>query len=117
MKFKTTSRELKNNVPTNYLFKTGYCSLQKLFYCEQPIAYSCGTYGWNYDVYKVDDVYITTGYRSMVGKYIPYELINKYNDKASKIAYDINLKYDDKRKMLSDLIQEFKAELLNVTKS
>ncbi len=117
MKFKTTSRELKNDVPINYLFKTEYCALQKLFYCEQPIAYSCGAYGWNYDVYKIDDVYITTGYRSMVGKYIPNELVKKYNDKASKIAYDINLTYDDKREMLSDLIQEFKAELLNVTKS
>lgn len=117
MKFKTTSRELKNNVSTNYLFKTGYCALQELFYCEQPIAYSRGTYGWNYDVYKIDNVYITTGYRSMVGNSIPYSLAEKYNNKASKIAYDINLKYDDKRKMLSDLIQEFKAELLNVTKS
>lgn len=117
MKFKTTSRELKNSVPTSYLFKIGYCALQELFYCEQPIAYCSGTYGWNYDVYKIDNVYITTGYRSMVGKYIPSELVKKYNDKASRIAYDINLTYDNKCEMLSDLIQEFKAELLNVTKS
>lgn len=117
MKFKTTSKELKDSVPTNYLFKTEYRALQELFYCKQPIAYSCGTYGWNYDVYKIDDVYITTGYRSMVGKSIPIELIEKYNNKASTIAYDISLKYDDKREMLNDLIKEFKAELLNVTKS
>lgn len=117
MKFKTTSKELKDNVPTNYLFKTRYCALQELFYCEQPIAYSSGTYGWNYDVYKIDNVYITTGYRSMVGKYIPNELVEKYKDKASKIAYNINLNHEDKREMLNDLIQHFKAELLNVTKS
>ena len=117
MKFKTTSRELKNSVPNNYLFKTGYYALQELFYCEQPIAYSCGTYGWNYDVYQIDNVYITTGYRSMVGKYIPSELVDKYKNKASTIAYDINLTYDNKKEMLSDLIKEFKAELLNVTKS
>ena len=116
MKFKTTSRELKNSVPTNYLFKAGYCALQELFYYEQPIAYNCGVYGWNYDVYKIYDVYITTGYRSMVGKYIPNELVEKYNNKASTIVYDINLSYDNKREMLSKLIQEFKAELLNVTK-
>lgn len=117
MKFKTTSKELKNTVPTNFLFRTGYCTLQELFYCEQPIAYSCGVYGWNYDVYKIDDIYITMGYRSMVGKSIPNELVNKYNDKASKIAYNINLRYEDKHKMLNELIKEFKAELLNVTKS
>lgn len=117
MKFKTTSRELRNSVPANYLFKTGYCALQELFYCEQPIAYSCGKYGWNYDVYKIDNVYITTGYRSMVGKYIPNKLINKYNDTASKIAYNINLSYDYKRELLNDLIHDFKEELLSVTKS
>ena len=70
------------------VFQAGYCDLQYIYKYEEPQFYNCGVYGWNCDIY-VDykrDIAITTGYRNMRGKQIPYDLIKKY----SKIAEEIN---------------------------
>jgi hypothetical protein len=108
MKFKTTNKELKNRVPSNYLFKTGYCDLQHLLHYTRPIAYASGVYGWNYDVYCIDDVYITTGYRSMVGNQIPFELVREYDEKAREIVNSWGkYEYDEKKQLINDLLKEF----------
>ena len=111
MKFKTTSKELKNKVPSKYLFKIGYCGLQHLLWFEKPIAFNSGVYGWNYDVYCINDIYITTGYRSMVGQNIPYELAKKYDDKAKEIINQWTGNIDLKKEKLNSLIKEFIKEL------
>lgn len=113
MKFKTTNRELKNKVASRYLFKTGYCNLQHLLHFTSPIAYASGVYGWNYDVYKIDDVYITTGYRSMVGQPIDYKLIEKYDNAAREIVDSWTGNVDAKKEQLNELIKQFINELFN----
>ena len=66
MKFKTTAKEIRNSYGKK--IAVSYCGMQHLLYNHAPIAYTCGVYGWNFDVYSVDGVTICTGYRGMVGK-------------------------------------------------
>ena len=67
----------------------GYCALQSLLRFEKRVGYNCGIYGWNYDAYSLGDgICICTGYRNMPGKTIPYELVQKYEEKASDILSD-----------------------------
>ena len=50
MKVKTTRKAIVNgscNVKC-----AGYCDLSYLLNNHSPIAYTCGVYGWNFDVYE-----------------------------------------------------------------
>ena len=65
MKVKTTRKAIVNG---SYNVKcAGYCDLSHLLNNHSPIAYTCGVYGWNFDVYEVYGVTICTGYRNMPG--------------------------------------------------
>ena len=48
--------------------------------------YTCGTYGWNCDVYKKDEYCITTGYRGMIGKNIS-SLVHPLEEKAKAVVH------------------------------
>jgi len=82
MKFKTTAKVLKAGY--YYIIKAGYCDLQNLLHYKNPVAYSSGVYGWNFDVYNIDGVAIATGYRGMPHKNTKedYKLIREYDKKA-----------------------------------
>lgn len=87
MKFKTTTKKIKENYSQNYILNIGYCDLQTLLKYESPSAYTSGVYGWNYDLYEIDGLAICTGYRGMPsGKNFDYSLVKKYETKAQKIA-------------------------------
>ena len=84
MKIKTTRKTIVNgsvNVKC-----AGYCEAQSLLYNHQPIAYTCGVYGWNFDVYEVYGVTICTGYRGMPGERL--KEVATYEDKARAILED-----------------------------
>lgn len=80
MKFKTTAKAVKENYAT--ILRVGYCELQRLLRDENPVAYSAGTYGWNFDLYDVSGVAICTGYRGMPGADVPYEIVKRYESIA-----------------------------------
>ena len=84
MKFRTTNKQIKNNY--GYIVRVGYCDLQDLLRGKEPFAYTCGIYGWNADFYDVDGVCICTGYRSLCGENIDYNIIKKYQKKAEAIS-------------------------------
>lgn len=105
MKFKTSAKELKEGVPERYLRRAGYCDLQALLNYEEPIAYSYGRYGWNFDVYKIGSYYITTGYRGMVGERA--NNTEEYERKAQEILYKSGKDYDGKKAQISALLDEF----------
>ena len=87
MKFKTTTKRIKENYSQNYILSISYCDLQTLLKYESPRAYTSGLYGWNYDLYDIEGVAICTGYRGMPqGKNFDYSLVKKYETKAQKIA-------------------------------
>ena len=104
-----TRKEIINNF--NKVYSIGYCGMQYLLRYQNRIGYNSGTYGWNYDVYTVNGVAICTGYRNMPGKAIDYALVNKYEQKAQKIAQDCTLDYDKTKKKINNLLYKFVEEL------
>lgn len=123
MKVKTTSKQIKLMQSPLHTWRCGYCDLQNIFYGISPIAYTCGVYGWNYDIYQLDDEIITTGYRGMIGQSIPHEILRKYDILASNIlatSKDSNQSWDEfteqRTNKLNALRQEFLNELNNLNK-
>lgn len=106
MKYRTTAKELRNK--SGYIVSAGYCDLQNLFRDISPNAYNCGFYGWNFDVYYLDEgglpLTVCTGYRGMVGKRA--EGIEEYEAKARRV-WSGDGDYDTKREAVRKLRAEF----------
>ena len=105
MKFKTTAKAIRNSYGKKIAIS--YCGAQHLLWNHAPIAYTCGVYGWNFDVYTVNGVTICTGYRGMVGGSVDYELLREYETKAEKIQYNTALDYEKRREIVEELLCEF----------
>lgn len=104
MKIKTTRKAIVNS-SCNVKYD-GYCDLSYLLNNHQPIAYTCGVYGWNFDVYEVYGVTICTGYRDMPGARL--EKISEYEDKARAIlSYEDKRPYEEKTIAVENLLKEF----------
>ena len=71
-----------------YCCSVGYCDLQNLLYFQSASYYTCGVYGWNFDVYTFGDYAITTGYRGMIDnvKKDYHSLIREYDDRAKTLV-------------------------------
>ena len=104
MKYKTTAKAIKNGA---YNVKSaGYCDLQYLLNNHGATAYTCGVYGWNFDVFEVYGVTICTGYRGMPGERL--KGIAEYEEKAEKILSRENKQpYEEKRQAVEELLKEF----------
>ena len=105
MKFKTTAKSIREGYAKK--IAVGYCSMQHLLWNHAPIAYTCGVYGWNFDVYTVDGVTICTGYRGMVGKSVDYEMLREYETAAEKAMHDRNMEYEQRQAEVERLLKEF----------
>ena len=105
MKYKTTTKAIREGSCNPR--SVGYCDLQYLLNNHSPIAYTCGVYGWNFDVYEVYGVTICTGYRGMVGPRC--EGIVEYEKKAEEILSweSKEMTYDEKREDVENLLHEF----------
>lgn len=104
MKVKTTRKAVVNSSVN--VRSAGYCDLQFLLNNHSPIAYTCGVYGWNFDVYEVYGLTICTGYRGMPGARL--EGIREYNEKARVIlSWENKAPYEEKREQVEKLLQEF----------
>lgn len=105
MKYKTTAKAIRDGACNPR--SAGYCDLQYLLTNHSPNAYTCGVYGWNFDVYDVYGVTICTGYRGMISPRC--EGISEYNKKAQEILSWENqeMSYDEKREAVEKLLHEF----------
>lgn len=63
----------------------GYCAASYLFRPLEKVGYTCGYYGWNYDVYNINGVIACTGYRRMKGTYS--DELDTITAKYETIAY------------------------------
>ena len=80
MAFELKRKDVVNE--SGYKFAIGYCDIQHLLRYQDKLGYTYGVYGWNFDVYKIGDCVISTGYRGMeCGENIPegFELDFKPN--------------------------------------
>lgn len=92
----------------------GYANIQYLLYFRNADWYTCGIYGWNYDIYH--NVYgrtITTGYRGMFGVPVDYEYQQKFETEAQKIIADNSLSWEDKEFRVENLLKDFIGGLEN----
>lgn len=105
MKYKTTAKAIREGACNPR--SAGYCDLQYLLTNHSPVAYTCGVYGWNFDVYEVYGLTICTGYRGMVGPRL--EHIAEYEKKATDLLSWENegMTYEEKREAVEDLLHEF----------
>lgn len=103
MKFKTTRKAITNGCVN--VKSCGYCDLQNLLYNHEPIAYTCGVYGWNFDVYELYGVTICTGYRGMPGERL--EGVGEFEEKARKIREDYYTPYETRNDETEKLLKEF----------
>lgn len=105
MKIKTTRKAIVNG--SENLVSVGYCELQALLRNHAPIAYTCGVYGWNFDVYEVYGLTICTGYRGMPGR--TANNVREYESRAREI---VNGKWTDPEypEKLEKLLREFCAQ-------
>ncbi len=97
MKLKATRKEIKNGY--RHILSIGYCALQTLLNYESPFAYSTRVEGWSCDYYDIDGVCISTGY-STIGKYVDYELIREYENKAQ------NKSREERSQLLSEFVKK-----------
>lgn len=92
----------------------GYCSLQYLLKCNDSKMHTCGTYGWNANVYHINNnTCIVTGYRPFGNIYPKYEITKKYEGKAREIYCNNELKWSQKEKKLEKLLDKFIKEVIN----
>ena len=103
MKFKTTTKAIRQGYSN--IKCAGYCELQYLMRGVEPIAYTVGVYGWNYDVYRTNGVTICTGYRGMPGSRL--ERCEEYEKKAAEIWSDYKMPYEQQLEKTAELRAEF----------
>ena len=85
MKYKTTAKAIREAMRAGEkTVSIGYCAAATLLRNHAPIAYTCGTYGWNFDVYNVYGLTICTGYRGMVGP--TAKNVHEYEKKARSLV-------------------------------
>ena len=109
MKFKTT----KTAINSGYYYKIciGYCDLQYLLNYENPVAYTCGVYGWNADIYDLNDITgynacIVTGYRPWGNIRADYSRNRAAEEKAEKIVHDYKRDIDERKAELKNILRE-----------
>lgn len=105
MKFKTTCKAIVSGTPANRLVCAGYCGLQNLLVNHEPVAFTCGVYGWNFDVFEVYGMTICTGYRNMPGRRA--NNIGEYEAKARAVYDDKGINYDEMGDKIETLLKEF----------
>jgi hypothetical protein len=109
MKIRVSKKEIREGA--GYIIGVPYCDLQYLLRAESADYYSAGVYGWSCDYYNIKEVgvVISTGY-DYIGKRADYELVKKYNNKASKM-WDESKDYYKTAKQVHKLLLKFIEEV------
>ncbi len=81
--------------------------MQELLYFKTADFYTSGTYGWNADIFKIDNqTVVCTGYRPFGNIEVKREVIKKYNDLACNVLSK-KASYEEKRNELDNLLNDF----------
>ena len=101
MKYKTTAKALREY---GYNVKSaGYCDLQYLLNNHSATAYTCGVYGWNFDVFDFGGVCLITGYRTRGADVrLSMEFCERWDKRAK------NATYDERKRILAEFEREIK---------
>ena len=105
MKYKTTRKAIVSGTPESRLVSVGYCGIASLLRNHDPIAYTCGVYGWNFNVYEVYGLTICTGYRNMPGR--TANGCAEYDAKARAIWEEYSTPWENRVERVETLLKEF----------
>lgn len=107
-KIKVTAKAIRNDGTKHICL--GYCEAAHLFRSFDPLFYTCGVYGWNFDAYRFyhnNEVYtICTGYRGMIGNR-PAVPVTEYEAAARAIWEDYSRSYEEKTAAAYSLLHEW----------
>ena len=106
MKYQTTGKAVVAG--SSNLVSVGYCDLAELLRNHSAVAYTCGVYGWNFDVFEVYGLTICTGYRGMPGR--TANNAREYNKRARAIWEDYSRPWEERREAVENLLREFCAQ-------
>lgn len=110
MKHKTTAKAIREGY--GKIISIGYCDAQYLLNYQSADAYTCGVYGWNFDLYDINGVAICTGYRGMPkGITYDYERLKFFEEKAEKIVNDVSIEYERRKAIVNELLRDFIGEV------
>lgn len=110
MKFKTTQKAIKENF--HKIIYVPYCNLQTLLEFDNPIAYTTRREGWGADIYDLGNgVALATGYAPFGNVKPSYELQRKYEEAARKIRYNYDIKWEQQREQIRELLASFVKEV------
>ena len=100
MKVRVSQKSIKEAF--SYIIPIGYCQACKMLAHHSPNFYTAGMYGWNSDIYVIDNnTAIVTGYRTFgTIKQPHYSLIEKYEQRAA----------EGDKTALEDFLQEVLAD-------
>ena len=109
-KFKIKLRDAKKLDPVS----VSYCKMFNLLRDSEPFAYYANDYGWRFDLYEVNGVYISTGY-GPVGREISKETNEKIKVLERK-AYELKscFSYGKREVKRADLLKKACALLADV---
>ncbi len=96
----------------------GYCDLQNLLRYQSADYYTCGVYGWNFDIYTFGDYAITTGYRGMIDNVSKdyHSLIREYDDKARGVLKaQWEKPYEELKAEVNNLLNEFLQKVFDTS--
>ena len=85
MKVKVSRKQIKDNFKNVYVMDE--TKANTIFYGQSPAYYTSGVYGWNCDVYIInEDTAVTVGYRPF-GDCLPEAIEKDMFQKAKKIEW------------------------------
>lgn len=113
-KFRTTNREMTTEALT---YAVPYVELQNLLIFENAVAYTCGIYGWNSDIYLMGgNTYISMGYRPCGYRLRDgwiYRALDKYANKKymqAKTSDDYNALKEEFKELINLLYRIFDCD-------
>ena len=105
MKVKVTQKAVKAG--HQHVLSVGYCNLQHLLRTREANFYTTRIEGWASDVYSIGTVAIVTGYSPFGDMRPSYELCQKYDEQAQEILNNHSLEYEEIKKEIALLLNEF----------
>jgi hypothetical protein len=83
MKVRVSQKSIKEAF--SYIIPIGYCQAYNMLAHRNPNFYTAGMYGWNSDIYVIDNnTVIVTGYRTFGTIKPRYSLVEKYEQRAAE---------------------------------
>ena len=105
MKTKVTKNEVMNGY--SKVAEIYYCNLQTVLHTMDAKYFTCGVYGWNSDIYEVNEsCAISTGYRPFGNVKPNYNIVRLIEKKAKKIYANKVWKLETKNRKAKELLLE-----------